>query len=94
MVVLLPGIMGSVLQKDGKDIWNISVKAAWRATREIVSQRSLFLELTLPEDDPERDDLGDGITATGLIQDARLVPGFYKIDGYTEIRLPRSLAGR
>jgi len=85
MVVLLPGILGSVLQKDGEDIWNVSVGAIWRGSREIVSQRSLFSELTLPEDDPERDDLGDGITATGLIQDARLVPGFYKIDGYTEI---------
>ncbi len=25
MVVLLPGIMGSVLQKNGQDIWNDSV---------------------------------------------------------------------
>ncbi len=86
MVVLLPGIMGSVLQKNGQDIWNISVDALWRGTREIVSRRSLLEELTLQEDDPNRDYLDDGIRATGLIQDARLVPGFFKVDGYSYIR--------
>ena len=29
MVVLLPGITGRVLQKDGKDVWAISGQAAW-----------------------------------------------------------------
>ncbi|MEH2324278.1 MAG: hypothetical protein V7K32_12010 [Nostoc sp.] len=42
MVVLLPGILGSVLQKDGLDIWNILVQAATRAIREIVIRRSLL----------------------------------------------------
>ena len=50
IVVLLPGVMGSVLQKDGKDIWNISVQAALRATIEIISQCSLFKELTLQDE--------------------------------------------
>lgn len=86
IVVLLPGVMGSVLQKNGEDIWNISVEALWKATREVVSRRSLLEELTLQEDDPERDYLDDGIRATGLIQDARLVPGFFKVDGYSFIR--------
>jgi pimeloyl-ACP methyl ester carboxylesterase len=86
MVVLLPGIMGSVLQKDGKDIWNISTEAIWRGTCEVVSRRSLFEELTLQEDDPEKYYLDDGIRATGLIQDARLLPGFFKVDGYSYIR--------
>ena len=86
MVVLLPGVMGSVLQKNGEDIWNISVEALWRGTREIVSRRSLLEELTLQEDYPERDYLDDGIRATNLIQDARLVPGFFKVDGYSFIR--------
>ena len=86
MVVLLPGVMGSVLQKNGEDIWNISVEALWRGTREIVSRRSLLEELTLQEDYPERDYLDDGIRTTGLIQDARLVPGFFKVDGYSYIR--------
>jgi hypothetical protein len=30
IVVLLPGITGSVLQKDGKDIWAISGQAIWK----------------------------------------------------------------
>ncbi len=86
MVVLLPGVMGSVLQRNGEDIWNISVEALWKVTREVVSRRSLLEELTLQEDDPERDYLDDGIRATNLIQDARLVPGFFKVDGYSYIR--------
>jgi len=86
MVVLLPGVMGSVLQKNGEDIWNISVEALWKVTREVVSRRSSLEELTLQEDDPERDYLDDGIRATNLIQDARLVPGFFKVDGYSFIR--------
>ncbi|MGK7952650.1 MAG: lecithin--cholesterol acyltransferase [Xenococcaceae cyanobacterium] len=88
MVVLLPGIMGSVLQdKNGRDIWNLSCQAAFKATREIITQGSLLQELMVQEDDPERDYLDDGIKATGLIQDAYLLPGFIKIaDGYSSLR--------
>ena len=31
IVVLLPGITGSVLQKDGKDIWAVSGQTGWKA---------------------------------------------------------------
>lgn len=86
MVVLLPGIMGSVLQKNGSDIWNISLQAATRATREIVTRGSLLEELIIKEEDPERDYLDDGIKATGLIQNATLVPGFFKVDGYSYLK--------
>ncbi|WP_375512701.1 alpha/beta fold hydrolase [uncultured Nostoc sp.] len=82
----MPGILGSVLQKNGSDIWNISLQVATRATREIFTRRSLLEELIIIEDDPERDYLDDGIKATGLIQDATLVPGFFKVDGYLYLR--------
>ena len=37
------------------------------------------------EDDPTIDDLGDQIKATALIPDTHLIPGLWKIDGYTGI---------
>ncbi len=86
IIVLLPGIMGSILQKNGKDIWNLSIQALWGGTQELIKQGSLLEELILLEDDPEKDYLEDGIKATGLIQDAHLIPGFYKIDGYSYLR--------
>ena len=39
--------------------------------------------LALPNDDPTRDELDDGIVADALIPDLHLIPGFWKIDGYT-----------
>jgi pimeloyl-ACP methyl ester carboxylesterase len=82
VVVLVPGITGSVLQKDGKDLWAISGRAAWGI---LTSLGSSFQELKLAGDDPNVDDLGDGITAPRLIPDAHLVPGLVKIDGYSAI---------
>ena len=29
MVIILPGILGSVLQKDGKDLWAVSGQSFW-----------------------------------------------------------------
>jgi pimeloyl-ACP methyl ester carboxylesterase len=81
IVVLLPGITGSVLQKDGKDLWAISSQAAWRA---LTSLGGSFQELLLAGDDPCIDDLEDGIQATRLMPDAHLIPGLVKIDGYSD----------
>ena len=30
LIVILPGILGSVLQKDSKDLWAVSGQAAWQ----------------------------------------------------------------
>ncbi|MCT7991053.1 lipase/acyltransferase domain-containing protein [Laspinema olomoucense] len=80
MIVLLPGITGSVLQKNGRDVWAISGQSFWNAVK---SPESLVLE----QDDPEQDDLEDGIIATRVMQDFYMVPGLAKvIDGYTKLR--------
>jgi hypothetical protein len=76
LVILLPGITGSVLQKDGLDIWAISGQAAWRTLRSV---GDVLQELRLDGDDPDR------IVATGLMPDAHLIPGLVKIDGYSAI---------
>lgn len=74
MVVVLPGITGSVLQKDGEDLWAISGRAAWRALRTLGDS---LQQLRLDGGDP------GGIVATRLMPDAHVVPGLVKIDGYS-----------
>ncbi len=87
MIILLPGISGSVLQKDGKDVWAISSEGAWIA---LTTMLDSLQQLRLDGDDPDTDDLGDGVQATRLIRDAHIVPGLHKIDGYSA--LPRLIA--
>jgi pimeloyl-ACP methyl ester carboxylesterase len=81
-MVLLPGITGSVLQKDGSDVWALSGSGIAKALGTLGgSIDSLLLE----GDDPDSDDLGDGVTAPRLIGDTHLIPGLWKIDGYTKV---------
>ena len=84
VVVLLPGITGSVLQKDGKDIWAPSPGALLRGLASF-GRSVKKLELTVTDDDWKAPDLGDGVVATELMRDVHLVPGLWKIDGYTAI---------
>jgi hypothetical protein len=81
MVVILPGILGSVLQKDGQDLWNVSGQAIWQVVRSLGNR---LQDLKLDRDDRNGGDLGDGIKATKLIADTHLIPGLWKIDGYTK----------
>ncbi len=90
VVVLLPGITGSVLAKDGKDVWAVSPGAAFQA---LLSLGHSLKDLQLHDDDPTAATLGDGVTAPRLVSDVHLIPGFWKIDGYSGIydRLSRDL---
>lgn len=83
LVIVLPGISGSVLQKDGRDVWALSGTAAWQNLR---SLGGAIAGLKIACDDESADDLGDGVRATSMIGDLTLVPGLVKIDGYTGIR--------
>lgn len=83
VVIVLPGITGSVLQKDGTDLWAISGRAAWRALTDLGSALD---DLRLVDDDPDREVLDDGIRAVGIMPDVHLVPGLVKIDGYSTLR--------
>ncbi|MEU6883370.1 hypothetical protein [Streptomyces sp. NPDC046712] len=82
IVVLLPGITGSVLTKDGKDVWAPSMTAVLGALRTL--GRSLDA-IELEDDDWHADDLGDGVVAERLVPDLHTLPGLWKIDGYTQI---------
>lgn len=82
VVVCIPGITGSVLRKDGRDVWNISGGALLSA---LTTLGASITDLKLESDPPDADDLGDGITAPEVIRDVHLIPGFWKIDGYTKM---------
>jgi hypothetical protein len=82
VVVCLPGITGSVLKKDGKDVWNISGGALFNA---LLTLGRNVGDLELEDDPVDVDDLGDGISAPEVIRDVHLIPGLWKIDGYTKL---------
>jgi hypothetical protein len=78
VVVLLPGILGSALERDGKSLWDISTGAIGRA---LFSLGGSIHSLELSSDSST----GDGVTATALLPDAHVAPFFWKIDGYAEL---------
>ncbi len=82
LVVMLPGISGSVLQKDGKDLWANSGSAVFRFLKSLGSELEQMLVV---DDHPDRPLLDDGITASRVLSDTHIIPGLWKIDGYTSI---------
>ena len=82
VVVVIPGILGSVLEKDGKEIWGLSAKAGIRG---LLTAGKSIKSLALDGDSPTEPFLDDGVRPTKLINDLHLVPGLWKIDGYGRI---------
>src|SRR5512135_3285584 len=80
LAVLIPGITGSVLSRDGRDLWNLSARTVWRT---VISLGDTVRSLRLEYDNLDADVAPDGVTATTLIEDAHLVPGLCKVDGYS-----------
>jgi hypothetical protein len=64
VVVLIPSIGGSALSKDNKEIWSFTPGAALRG---ILSAGKSIKKLQLEGDDPDEDDIGDGVRATRLV---------------------------
>ncbi|GAA2748008.1 lipase/acyltransferase domain-containing protein [Kitasatospora cinereorecta] len=83
IVVLLPGITGSTLSRNGTPIWAPEPEAIVKA---LVTLGGSVDALTLREDDWRVDDLGDGIVADGLMPDIHTLPGLWKIDGYSAVQ--------
>jgi len=83
VIILLPGISGSTLSKDGNVVWGVDLAGIWRV---IKSGGDSIRSLALTRgDDPNEDDI-DGVEATSLIPDLHIIPGLWKIDGYTKVR--------
>ena len=83
LIILLPGIMGSALQKDGKDLWALSGQALWQHLRTLGKRIG---ELDIHGDDWQRNDLGDGVRAVRLIEDLHSIPPLVEHAGYSVIR--------
>jgi pimeloyl-ACP methyl ester carboxylesterase len=80
LVIILPGILGSVLQKDGKDLWGATKGVIWDV---LTSQGKSLNALKIQQDDPDAENLDDGIKAVRLVEDVSIIPGLFKVDGYT-----------
>jgi hypothetical protein len=83
LIVFLAGITGSVLQKGKKDVWAATAGGVAGA---LASLGRNLQALELKNDPQDVEDFGDGVVATGLFPDVHLIPGFWKIDGYSGVR--------
>jgi hypothetical protein len=78
VVVLLPGITGSVLRDSrGRDVW---APTAGTAARALITLGRSITDLELRDEDAD-----DGVTAPMMIPDLHLIPGLWKIDGYSKL---------
>ncbi|SFZ84475.1 Lecithin:cholesterol acyltransferase [Devosia enhydra] len=78
VVVLLPGILGSELTKDGKLLWGAG--SIWDS---VFNNGLARLQLTAPGSLDE--DIGDGIVPRSILRWPALIPDFWKIGGYQEL---------
>lgn len=81
VVVLLPGLLGSVLEREGKELWGLSGSAIFRA---IFSGAGSVKSLTL-KSDSGGELADDGVVAKAVLPDTHLIPGLWKVDGYTRV---------
>jgi hypothetical protein len=73
VVVVLPGILGSTLAKDGKLVWAPSAGSVVRAVRTLGhSVKDLELPTGLGDADP-----CDGVVSVGLMPDLHVLPGIW-----------------
>jgi hypothetical protein len=78
VIVLMPGILGSVLVKDGKEVWGASGSSiAGNLMTFGKALRALELPHGIGHDDPK-----DGVTAPRVLPSLYMVPTFWKADGY------------
>jgi pimeloyl-ACP methyl ester carboxylesterase len=83
IVVVLPGITGSVLQRGDQDVFALSTPAVLRA---LWSRGDSIQALALAQDPLAVDVLEDGLRAVRLAADLHVLPGVnWKIDGYTKL---------
>ena len=83
VIVVLPGIMGSVLSRHGQVVWGFTPGSIARAL--ITGGGAIASSLMLEDDDEERESLDDGVTADALLPDLHLLPGLWKINGYSRL---------
>jgi hypothetical protein len=78
VIVLVPGILGSVLVKDGREIWGASGKSV---IENLLTFGSALKELKLDPGIGHRDP-NDGVSAPKMLPRLGMIPRFWKVDGY------------
>lgn len=81
LIVIIPGITGSILAKDGEEVWGLSGATI---IKNLLSLGRNLKNLQLPQD------IGnefphDGVKPIGLMPDLHLLPGLWTIDGYGKL---------
>ena len=83
VVVILPGITGSVLvDEKGDEIWNVSGQAAWSYIRTLGDSLE---ELVVASHPAGTDASPGGVRATSLVRGIHGVFGLGRIDGYAAL---------
>jgi pimeloyl-ACP methyl ester carboxylesterase len=81
LIVVIPGITGSVLERNGKEVWGLSGEAI---ARNLLSLGHNFKHLAVPQGIGDQEP-NDGVTATRLMPDLHMLPGLWTIDGYGKL---------
>ena len=88
LIVVIPGILGSVLEREGKEVWGLSGQAV---IDNLLSLGRNIQHLALPQGIGDQEP-NDGVSVTRLMPDLHMLPGLWTIDGYGQ--LVNSLKGR
>lgn len=81
VIVLIPGILGSVLVKDGQEVWGASAQSV---IGNLVTFGRALKDLKLdPGIGPE--DPKDGVSAPRILPRLHMIPTFWKTDGYGKL---------
>jgi len=82
LVVVVPGILGSTLARDGKEVWAPTAGAIWPAITSFgASLEGLTLPSNLGDDHPN-----DGVEPLALMPDLHLLPGLWTANiGYDRL---------
>jgi hypothetical protein len=75
---VIPGILGSVLVKDGREVWGASGSSV---AGNLITFGSALNVLALPRGIGHADPK-DGVTAPRVLPSLYMVPTFWKADGY------------
>ena len=82
MLVLVPGILGSVLVKDGRELWGASGCSIAHCLLTFGhALKDLRLPMRTGSGDPR-----DGVSTPRLLPSLFMVPNFWKADGYGKLR--------
>jgi hypothetical protein len=88
LIVVIPGILGSVLEREGKEVWGLSGHAM---IDNLLGLGRNIQHLALPQGIGDQKP-NDGVSVTSLMPDLHMLPGLWAIDGYGQ--LVNGLKGR